>query len=121
MVVVAGALQQRLAEPLRDAAVYLPPRDQRVDQGPAIVDREEPVDGDVPGRDVDVDDRDVGPERERQSLGIVEDALVQPRFEPGRDVWDEVSQPGNIVPRHTAAWAVVRAFGGGHGEHAGVV
>src|SRR6266516_2380360 len=110
MVVVAGALEQRLAEPLRDAAVYLPPRKQRVDQGPAIVDREELADGDIPGRDVDVDDGDVGPERERDSLGIVEDPLVQPRFEPGRDVWDEMSQPCNVVPRHTAGRAVVRAF-----------
>ena len=69
-VVVTGALEQRLAESLCDAAVYLSARQQWVDQRPAVVDREEPLDGDVAGRGVDLDNGDVGAEREREFLGL---------------------------------------------------
>ena len=63
---------------------------------PAVVDREEPVDVDVAGRGVDVDDDDVGAEREREPLRIVEDPLVEAGLEAGRDVRDEMSQPGDL-------------------------
>ena len=98
VVVVAGALEQRLAEPLGDAAVYLSTRQQWVEQRPAVVDREEPVNGDVAGRGVDLDHGDVGAEREREFLGLVEDPLIKPGFEAGRDIGDEVRHPRDGFP-----------------------
>src|SRR5215469_14586597 len=81
--------------------MYLTSRQQRVDQRPAVV------------------DGDVGAEREGEFLGIVEDPLIEPGFEAWRDVRDEVSQPGDVVPRHTLAPGAVRWFG--NGEDAGLV
>src|SRR5262249_38976009 len=83
------------------------------DQRAAIVDREEPVDDNIAGRDIDVDDGDIGAERERESLRIVEDSLIKAGFEPRRDVRHEMSEPGYVLPRHRACRAAVSASGAG--------
>src|SRR4030095_12907208 len=79
----------------------------------------EAVDGDVAGRGVDVDDGDVGAERERQALGIVEDALVQAGLDAGREGGGEVGQPGDLLPCHTIPGTAAPGLGGG--EHRGLV
>jgi hypothetical protein len=67
-----GHLEQRLAEPLCDAAVYLSARQHWVDEWPAVVDREEPINGDIAGCGVDLDNGDIGAERKSEFLGVVE-------------------------------------------------
>jgi hypothetical protein len=83
---------------LGDAAVYLSTRQQWVEQRPAVVDREEPVNGDVAGRGVHLDHGDVGAEREREFLGLIEDPLIEPGFQAGRDIGDEVRHPRDGFP-----------------------
>ena len=65
--VVVDLLAHRDAEGLGQAAVDLALDDHRVDAGAAIVERVEAADLGLAGVDVDVDDADVGAERDRSS------------------------------------------------------
>ena len=65
VVAVDGALPERLADALGDAAVELAVHDHRVDLVADIVDRDVPDELDDAGLLVDLDDRDVRAERPR--------------------------------------------------------
>ena len=59
VLVVGQRLVQRAADALRDPAVHLAADDHRVDQRPAVVHHAVPVDGDLAGVRIDLDDRGV--------------------------------------------------------------
>ena len=67
VLVVDDLLVERLRDAGRDAAVHLALRDQRVDQRAGVVDGDEPQQLDRAGLGVDLDDGDVGAERERRA------------------------------------------------------
>ena len=69
--------------PVGQAAVDLALDDHRVDARAAVVDRDEAADLDLAGARVDVDDADVGAERERQVRRVV-DAISASRHGPRR-------------------------------------
>ena len=64
VVVVDDLLVQRLRDALRDAAVLLAGDEQRVEDPPAVVDRDVTQQLDRAGLGVDLDDRDVRAERD---------------------------------------------------------
>ena len=68
LLVVHHLLPQRLADALDRAAVLLAGHDQRVQDPAAVVDRDVAQRLRLAGLDVDLDDRDVGAERERRAL-----------------------------------------------------
>ena len=88
-VVVDDLFQQRIAEPLRDAAVNLAVDDHRVDQAAGILGDEVGLDRHPSGFDVDLDDRDMAGIRER-ARRIVGRALGEARRHrrlPNRGDW----------------------------------
>ena len=68
VLVVDELLPQRLRDALDDAAVLLAGDDQRVEDPAAVVDRDVAQRRDQAGLGVDLDDRDVGAERERRAV-----------------------------------------------------
>ena len=78
--VVDDALVERAADALRDAAADLALDDHRVHERAAVVVDDVPEEREVPGLDVDLDDRRVAPARE----GRVGRRVVPVRLEPRR-------------------------------------
>ena len=76
VVVVDDALEQRLRDALRDAAVLLARDEQRVEDPAAVVDRDVAEQLDAAGLAVDLDDGDVRAEREGR-VALVEVELVR--------------------------------------------
>ena len=79
--VVGAALEQRLADPLGDAAVDLALDDHRVDDGADVVDGPEADDLDAAGLRIDLDLADMGAVAEGEARRIVDRRLLQPGLE----------------------------------------
>ncbi len=65
VVVVDDLFEQRLRDALREPTVHLTLGEQRVEDAPGVVDRDELAEHDLAGLDVDLDDGEVGARRER--------------------------------------------------------
>ena len=114
--------------PVGEAAVDLALDDHRVDPHAAVVDRDEPAHLDLARAGVDVDDADVGAEREGQVRRVVDAARVQLRPRRPRAARGRRGRPCAI------SWIVLPCVGspltnqrpalplevvGGHLQHAG--
>jgi len=100
VLVVGRALEQRRADALGDAAVDLPLDDERVDDLPAVVDADVLLDLYLGGLRVDLDDRDVRPEREREVLRVVEVRHLQAGVHLVGQVVAEVRLVGDALDVH---------------------
>ena len=109
--VVRDDLVQRLRGALGDPAVLLAADEQRVEDPPAVVDRDVAQQLDLAGLGVDLDERDVATERER-GVGPVEVELVgEPGFHVGRATRVVAGRLGQVGPRR-ARWPARRRRGG---------
>ena len=81
MLVERDQLHQRDADAVGEPAVDLALDDHRVDPRAAVVDRDEAPDRDLGRPRVDVDDADVGAERERQVRRVVDGLGVEPALD----------------------------------------
>src|SRR5262245_66661474 len=78
ILVVDGALKQRLPDALRDAAVYLPFDDHRIDDGSEIVDRGPVDDFGLAGLAIDFDLANMTAGGEGENGRIVDAGLLYP-------------------------------------------
>ena len=92
------ALQQRLADTLRDAAVHLPFDDHRVDDVAEVVGRDELHDLGLARFRIDLDLADVAAGREGEVGRIVESGLLQARFHAGGQVVSGVRGERHLEP-----------------------
>ena len=97
VVAVDRALPERLADALGDAAVELAVDDHRVDLLADVVDRDIADEVDLAGLLVDLDDRDVRPERPRAVRGVVVGGLVEIRLHAVRQAEPEVDRERDLL------------------------
>ena len=110
---VAG--EPRHADAVGEPAVDLALDDHRVDAHAAVVDRDEAADLDHRGARVDVDDADVGAERERQVRRVVDGLGVEPRLDARRAARSSRAppsrSPGSSRPARGSPLTAQRAGG----------
>ena len=99
LVAVDRALPERLSDALGDAAVQLAVHDHRVDLLADVVDRDVAHELDAAGLLVDLDDRDVRPERPRAVRRVVVGRLVEVRLHPLGRVEREVERERDLLDR----------------------
>ncbi len=97
VLVVLDLLEERRSEAHGEAPVDLPVDDHRVDDRPAVVDRDESTDLHLARLLVDIDHTDVAPERVGHVRGVVVVDGLEPRLDAGGVV--RVSGEGDLLHR----------------------
>ena len=100
VLVELGALVERLADALDGAAVHLPGDQQRADDPAAVVHRDHALQRDVARLAVDLDDGDVGAERQGE-VGRLEGRR---RLEPGLDLLAAACRPAGRRSGRPPGW-----------------